>query len=243
MTFSTPERFDKKLLQLVKENPVLYDHNHAKYMDFNSREVAWQKIGDELKRPAADCKVRWVNIRDVYRRILKQKINKRGQKKSYKYEREMSFMRPYYKDIKIVIEKAETDEECDQNDEADNDDRCSAYSDEPILRPKIEKVSKRESKRKKHMKEFVDVEDTVMHSYNEPGIQTEFDSSDPVDAFLLSIGATLKSFSPYHLNVAKSKIFSIVQEHDLQQIVQKQQGNEIGPQETKMISSSEIFMQ
>lgn len=45
------EKLDVKLIRQVKENPVLYDYTHEKYMDFNAREVAWQKIGDELKRP------------------------------------------------------------------------------------------------------------------------------------------------------------------------------------------------
>lgn len=45
------EKLDLKLIRQVRDNPILYDHNHAKYMDFNAREVAWQKIGDELKRP------------------------------------------------------------------------------------------------------------------------------------------------------------------------------------------------
>lgn len=44
-------KVDIRLINLVKANPVLYDYNEAKYMDFNTREVAWQKIGDELEKP------------------------------------------------------------------------------------------------------------------------------------------------------------------------------------------------
>lgn len=42
---------DLKLLKLVKENPILYNTRNAKYLDFDSREVVWQKIGDALSRP------------------------------------------------------------------------------------------------------------------------------------------------------------------------------------------------
>lgn len=45
------DKTDVTLISLVKQNPVLYDYNNPKYMDFNAREVTWQKIGDELKRP------------------------------------------------------------------------------------------------------------------------------------------------------------------------------------------------
>lgn len=45
------EKLDIKLIKLVREHPVLYDYNDPKYMDFNAREVAWQKIGDSLEKP------------------------------------------------------------------------------------------------------------------------------------------------------------------------------------------------
>lgn len=46
---------DLKLIKLVKENPILYNTKHPKYMDFDSREVIWQKIGDSLGRPGELC--------------------------------------------------------------------------------------------------------------------------------------------------------------------------------------------
>lgn len=46
--------------------------------------------------------------------------------------------------------------------------------------------------------------------------------TDPVDAFLLGIGSTMKTFDPYFLNLAKSKIFNIVQDMEMQQIMRKQ---------------------
>ncbi|XP_012279619.1 uncharacterized protein LOC105699324 [Orussus abietinus] len=41
----------------------------------------------------------------------------------------------------------------------------------------------------------------------------------PVDAFLAGIAPTLKALSPYHLNIAKSKIFNTLQEIELEQIM------------------------
>lgn len=45
------KNLDLKLLKLVKENQILYNTKHSKYLDFDSREVVWQKIGDSLSRP------------------------------------------------------------------------------------------------------------------------------------------------------------------------------------------------
>ncbi|KAM3956912.1 uncharacterized protein ACR2FA_009110 [Aphomia sociella] len=220
------EKLDVKLIQLVKDNPVLYDFNNVKYMDLNAREVAWQRIGDELKRPASDCKVRWINIRDVNRRIIRKSLRNPGShNRLYKYEAELSFMRPFYRDIQIQNCEFESD---DKSEKHWNGDECedeqiegpneSYDSDESTkkVKPKVSKSSK-----KKKKKNYEDEVKPTTSTFNETTAASDFDSSDPVDAFLLSIGATLKTFSPYHLNLAKSKIFAVVQEHDLQQIVQK----------------------
>lgn len=42
---------DIKLIHLVKDNQILYNPRHPKYLDFDTREVVWQKIGDQLSRP------------------------------------------------------------------------------------------------------------------------------------------------------------------------------------------------
>ncbi|XP_063358095.1 uncharacterized protein LOC134647670 [Cydia amplana] len=221
------EKQDLKLIGLVKDNTVLYDHNNPQYMDFNAREVVWQKIGDELKRPAAACKQRWINIRDINRRILRKRISSSGKRvKLYKYEGDLDFMRPFYRDILIQNGEFPWDEknqrDCDVEDDPDIPDHNTDDSnDEKPIKARGKK-SGIKKKRKKKKYEEVEVENPSA-SIGEPSTAglSEFDACDPVDSFLLSIGATLKTFSPYHLNVAKSKIFAIVQEHDLQQIVQK----------------------
>lgn len=42
---------DIKLIHLVRDNQILYNPRHPKYLDFDTREVVWQKIGDQLNRP------------------------------------------------------------------------------------------------------------------------------------------------------------------------------------------------
>ena len=43
---------------------------------------------------------------------------------------------------------------------------------------------------------------------------------DPTDAFFKSIAATVKTFSPYHQNICKSRIFAIVSEVEITEILQ-----------------------
>ncbi|CAD0206165.1 unnamed protein product [Chrysodeixis includens] len=217
------EKLDIKLIRLVRDNAVLYDFNHAKYMDFNTREVAWQKIGDELKRPAADCKVRWINIRDVHRRILKKNQTEPVHPpRQYKYESEMSFMKPFYRDV-VVINMEYDEEKVPPEDwpEEEEGDQPAASEDSDVPVKKV-KIKKRKSRKRKEIVFADDAKPSTSTSTYNDTTSPELDQKDPVDAFLLSIGATLKTFSPYHMNVAKSKIFAVVQEHDLQQIVQRQ---------------------
>jgi hypothetical protein len=51
---------------------------------------------------------------------------------------------------------------------------------------------------------------------------------DPIDTFFKSIAATLKMFFPYHQNICKSRIFAIVSEVEMTEILQ----------ETKSVHSS-----
>ncbi|CAK1595341.1 unnamed protein product [Parnassius mnemosyne] len=242
MLFS--EKLDLKLIKFVKENPVLYDYNNVKYMDFNAREVAWQKIGDELKRPAVDCKVRWINIRDVYRRILRKSICNQDQRtKKYKYENELAFMRPFYKDVFVQNGDFESDSKSnDQGNDDGYDDAPNSDDDEdekPIRKLKIKRSCKTSSKKKKK-RSYEEEEKPTDIPFNESTLSSDFDPTDPVDAFLMSIGSTLKTFSPYHLNLAKSKIFAVVQEHDLQQIMQKQRPEGSSHED---ITTNSVFMQ
>lgn len=164
----------------------------------------------------------------MHRRIIRKAVSGGTRpKRAYKYDKPLEFMKSYYKEV------VQADPEQDSEDEAEKasvTNTSSAWSDVVIEYDHDDSSNDAQSmnqapmkKRKKahktqKLETFEEVE-VPSASLNE---KQEFDVADPVDAFLISIGATLKRFSPYHLNLAKSKIFHIVQEHDLQQIVERQ---------------------
>lgn len=163
----------------------------------------------------------------MHRRIIRKSLSGLGRPaRAYKYDKQLEFMRNFYKEV--VTANAMSDEE-DEND--DDDKNSEAWNDVRKNDSEVEdeKPLKKPKRSKRPLKscvlfEEVDVSSASTHDTSTYDRETDSDVSDPVDAFLLSIGATLKKFSPYHLNLAKSKIFHIVQEHDLQQIVEKRQG-------------------
>lgn len=60
----------------------------------------------------------------------------------------------------------------------------------------------------------------------------------PIDAFLAGLAPSLKSLSPYHLNIVRSKIFNTVQEIEMDQISHMQQKYATPPETSSFISSS-----
>lgn len=52
--------------------------------------------------------------------------------------------------------------------------------------------------------------------------QTATSTPHPVDAFLAGVAPTLKSLTPYYLNLAKSEIFTCVQKYEMKMLTEQQ---------------------
>ncbi|RZF43337.1 hypothetical protein LSTR_LSTR001598 [Laodelphax striatellus] len=84
--------FDKKLIECVRKNPILYDLSHPEYMDTELKSDVWKKIGAELKVEGGTCKTRWNRLRDCYRKFLKRNAQGLMRSQRYKYAKEMRFL-------------------------------------------------------------------------------------------------------------------------------------------------------
>ncbi|XP_049874262.1 uncharacterized protein LOC126372503 [Pectinophora gossypiella] len=215
---------DLNLIKFVKKSPILYNNNHDKFLDSEQRENAWKRISDALEKPAIACKNRWINIRDNMRRKIREREKfsnqpwrKNQSKYKYKYEDELAFLIPFFRNINV---EGGCSEEAD--DYADNENSGvesekvffdNDYSTEDVLdvKPNVSNfvlVNKRQD-------EFINNAsfDNVSTSQERP--------LDPVAVFLEAIGSTLRELNPFYLNQAKTRIFQVVQDCELQQIVNK----------------------
>ncbi|XP_052753566.1 uncharacterized protein LOC128201238 [Galleria mellonella] len=212
---------DLKLLELVKDNPILYNSRHTKYVDYDAREVVWQKIGDALNRPGQVCKSRWINIRDMMRRKVKERLrNPHHRIYNYKYEEELAFMLPYFKEPASNTSEEYPDfldEETGQLTEVEMP--STVFVDENEYDSTDTKEVKLNVRRRNQEGSGSKENDTVY---------TELNPTDPIDVFLITVGTTLRKFSPYYLNQAKSKIFQVVQDYELEQIVNKDAQTDTG---------------
>ncbi|XP_021197530.2 uncharacterized protein LOC110381505 [Helicoverpa armigera] len=207
------KNLDIKLVKLVKENSILYNTRHSKYLDFDAREVVWQKIGDSLGRPALVCKSRWINIRDMMRRKIRDRLrNPNAHSYKYKYEDELGFMIPYFKESAGAPPASEEYTEFLEDEACEVEMPAEVFVDETLDFEEPRETKPIFRKRQE--------EANTSREFSESMFQ-ELSPTDPLDVFLLTIGSTLRKFSPYYLNQAKSKIFQVVQDYELQQIVNK----------------------
>lgn len=140
----------------------------------------------------------------MMRRKIRDRLrNPNNRSYAYKYEEEMSFMLPYFRETNLNMS---------------NEEYSDFFDDSPNCEDVTENFEEfRESGESKPNLNF-QKHDGASSSFTE---YQELNSADPLDVFLITIGSTLRKFSPYYLNQAKSKIFQVVQDYELQQIVSK----------------------
>ncbi|XP_029662784.1 bromodomain-containing protein DDB_G0270170-like [Formica exsecta] len=257
---------DEKLIEYVRDYEKFYNLAHSQYLNGNYKDKKWAEIAKKLEQPVAACKARWNNIRDNFRKSLKKRITKSGQAavkfKKYKYEDQLSFLVPFMKEIetKSNLNKAEKILDNENDEDQYNDDDNDDSEEEPVKNVEnlnqniddvtISNLSSSSSSSLKFYKErkvestkskFKSPETasaTLMKYMLERNEKKSQRVIHPVDAFLAGLAPTLKSLSSYHLNIAKSKFFNIVQEIEMDQITHMQQKYATPPETSSFISSS-----
>ncbi|XP_045471918.1 uncharacterized protein LOC123678761 [Harmonia axyridis] len=230
---------DEKLIACVRKHPELYDLSSDKYMDVGFKNEIWKKIGDELDLDGSACKSRWNNIRDTYRKSVKRNAKKRDQGankiKKYKYSEILSFLTKYSLEDRGSISNLESEEDTPQTKKETDDsllqiqeetDDSLHHSQECEYEPRSKRRPPNDTSPRKLRK--LENEPTTTSKFMEyvllPKNET-VQSHHQVDTFVASIAATLKTFSPYHLHLAKSEIFNIVQKYEYETIMGHEESN------------------
>lgn len=194
-------------------------------------------------------------MRDSFRRAQKNAVTKSGQKskllKKWKFEDELQFLKSHMKEresISNIDTVSDDDEEVieedneiclpEKNTELDTDPSCNdTYFNnlspctptpspkeyrQPILKNTLATMAKKKSKVSNSPSETAS--STLMKYILENKNESKSELS-AIDQFFLSMCSTVKQFSPYHQHLAKTKIFSIVSEIELENLgsIQQQQ--------------------
>ncbi|GBO01757.1 hypothetical protein AVEN_3661-1 [Araneus ventricosus] len=63
---------DEKLVKILKKFPCIYDASLQQYKDQSVKDNAWLEISECIERSVDDCKKRWRNIKDTYKKRQKK---------------------------------------------------------------------------------------------------------------------------------------------------------------------------
>jgi hypothetical protein len=139
----------------------------------------------------------------MMRRKYKERLkNPRQRVYNYKYEEQLAFCIPFFR------ESTQSHDDYAEYLEVDTSDDI----------PTAVLLNESDYEETKDIKLNFRAREDDREYINET-VLPELSHTDPLDVFLITIGSTLKKFSPYYLNQAKSKIFQVVQDFELQQIV------------------------
>jgi len=156
----------------------------------------------------------------------------------YKYEDQVNFLKQYFQERPTIsniegidskedntYEFPDTNVAADTINNSDHEDTANTTSmstSMPTHRP-IQFGSRTGTNVSK--KKEKETESSTLMKYlleNRQRSETTTSQKDPIDAFSMGIAATMKTLDPFHANLAKSKVFTAVQEVEKQQIMHNQ---------------------
>ncbi|XP_023131482.1 uncharacterized protein LOC111572163 [Amphiprion ocellaris] len=63
---------EKKLADLIRQHPNLYDQSRHDYKDVMRGHVSWREIGDAMGKSEEEVKLKWKNLRDKFVKAKKR---------------------------------------------------------------------------------------------------------------------------------------------------------------------------
>ncbi|XP_033214735.1 uncharacterized protein LOC117171487 [Belonocnema kinseyi] len=103
-----------KLIRLMYERPVLWNHKHADYRNASLKQHAWIELASEFQMKDEDLKKRWACIRDTFRRELRKILKWSTEAVPYiskwPYFEKMIFLKDTMDARKSFIDEAEEEE-------------------------------------------------------------------------------------------------------------------------------------
>ncbi|XP_043262451.1 uncharacterized protein LOC122403162 [Colletes gigas] len=211
---------DEKLIELVRQHSFLYNQEERGYSDSEKKEAAWRDIGKIINLTAKDCKKQWTLLRDCFRRALKKRRDtSSGQAstkiKKWKFEDEMSFLIPYFKERECITS---LDIACNLSVEVnDIAQETTDLTSNEISSPNPDNIHAIANKSKNNKKRKSDMASETVMNY---AVQNR-NIDDSNELFFKSLAATVNKLTPYNQAIAKARTFAIVSELELQELSNK----------------------
>ncbi|CAH1967246.1 unnamed protein product [Acanthoscelides obtectus] len=229
----------EKLIELVRENPVLYDTSHEDYMRTKLKNELWETIARDLNYTSGkDAKEQWRKLRECHREAIRRQQKKNGQQttttKPWTYQKQMDFLKPYMKnrltagcpstsapdDSQVEEEdvlsadppSVQSNFETDQSMDTPTSKKAKKSGD-PLLRKYIEDGEKRAKSREELRQKL------IAQSQQEAVLQ-----NDALHLFFMSMYNVTKNLPTKFQRQVRRKVFDVVSqaEDDAEQEIESE---------------------
>lgn len=132
MTSAADNKVDSyKLIDLVRQRPVLYDELSPEYQQYRQRQRAWNEVSRILKQPVDKCQYKWRSIRSLYNGYLRRKSKNPSQPISCQYSDQLKFLDEYLRrKRKSKSKERELDEAEEEEEEVEEEEDDDQMDDE-----------------------------------------------------------------------------------------------------------------
>ncbi|XP_065204218.1 transcription factor Adf-1-like [Planococcus citri] len=217
--------YDEKLITVVSQHPVLYNHMRSDYKSTEIKAEAWEAVRQclDTNEPVEKIRQRWKSIRDSYVKFL-NKLEKAGNGlriKPYKFEKHLKFLDPFI---------------CQPKDGSqmlfDSDDTQIESPDQvlSVSHIKMEEETTTGNSRKRKCKENSSYYalDNGYASMNQD--YRMYPQMDDLDLFFLSISQTMKKLKPLTVAKLKKQISNLATDAEIRELEEVDQYAMLGDQ-------------
>ncbi|XP_062533396.1 uncharacterized protein LOC134202409 [Armigeres subalbatus] len=227
-----------RFARTVRRYPCLYDYTNTGYSSRTETEIAWREISADFNAPVKDCKLRWKNIRTVFRRHLFGSVGP-APKKEYYLSEELQFLLPLLRlpkkhqdgtieleddeqDIAVMMEMEPTDTESDDPSASRTPSEPQVLIEsyqEPQTDPQEQQMRTDFIRRRKPRETATEVVKSNYNHNRASAAEAEYGGyvyddltmkSD--ELFLLSLKDDMRRMNPIQKRKFKRRIFDIIDE-------------------------------
>ncbi|KAL2735535.1 transcription factor Adf-1-like [Vespula squamosa] len=209
----------ERLIDLVKNYPILYNMKNKYYKDINKKATVWKEIAIQLDlEDGIVAKNKWRHLRDCYGKYLRSQSDATGQyNKKYRrwtWANQMDFLKPYVTTRQIDLNHVGS------YSDSDTDTKIKS---EPAGHEDIVQYFNDSHNEEMPVSKHCSIQPTL--NLNIPEETIEYLQTrkvqkcmDAVDLLFLSYAQTLKTFSPQRQIAIKLQIAQIINSAEIAQL-------------------------
>ncbi|XP_060656332.1 uncharacterized protein LOC132791435 [Drosophila nasuta] len=133
---------ERLLIQLVSEQPALYNSQHVRFKDDGYKELLWQLIATKVGKEWSNCMSLWAELRHRYQRHVQRRRRRYRVGKRYAsllHEEQLLFLYPHV--ARMPLQRQTPEDQHTSNADDDDDDEVTIVAPQPEIIIDVDKVA------------------------------------------------------------------------------------------------------